>query len=234
VGNNLSALGILRKFRSGKPKNELLRAYDRHDYTARATRMALWRASVLHGQATGEGEPAPFDPAAFERSTDELREAVRLACAAGVQVKAYWTPSHAAIVDRAIDQTAMKMAVWRQLAALRPQCPAGLAYHDFNHPNLVSLDGVLDGAPQGRYFRSDGHPRPTVGQLMTRALFGRPAPGQDPQDFGQIDLMRLSADEAQAWIALHEARWRGEWTPEDLRAFQDDVARTQAHGAPDR
>jgi hypothetical protein len=234
IGNNVSAMGILRQFRGGKPKNELLRAYDRHDFAARADRVALWRRSVLEGQPTGEGQPAPFTQAEFDRASEELALAVDLACQAGVRVIAYWTPSHAAIVDRAIDQTELKSAVWRLLAARLGRCPGGLALHDFNYPNLVSLEAVLDGAPQGRYFRTDGHPRPTVGELMTSVMFQRPGPGAGLQDFGQQDLLALDTAAALAWIERREARWRGQWTDEDRAALRNDLDRTQDHGAPGR
>ena len=234
IGNNVSALGILRQFRGGKPKSELLRAYDRHDFAARAQRVALWRRSVLEGQPTGEGQPAPFTQAEFDRASEELGRAVDTACQAGVRVIAYWTPSHAAIVDRAIDQTELKSAVWRLLAARAGRCPGGLALHDFNYPNLVSLEAVLDGAPQGRYFRTDGHPRPTVGELMTSVMFQRPGPGAGLQDFGSVNLLNLREADARAWTARREARWRGSWTDEDRALLRADLDRTQAHGAPAR
>lgn len=231
VGNNLSAFSILRQFRAGKPKQELLRAYDRHDLAANP-RQALW-ARVLAGEASGEGEPEVYDLAGLPTRFAELREAVRLACARGLAVKTYWTPSHPVILRHAPSQAAMKGAVLALLRDMQPQCQAGLAYWDFAYPNAMTLEGLdgPDGRGSSRFFREDGHPRPTAGQLMASQMFGRPLFAQPLRDLG-VDLLSLPPAQAQAWIAEREARWRGQWQPGAREAVLQDLQTTREHGRP--
>lgn len=231
VGNNLSAFSILREFRAGKPKQELLRAYDRHDLAANP-RHAAW-ARVLAGERSGEGEPETFEASSTATKFDELGQAVRMACARGLQVKAYFTPGHPVIVRHMPDQAAMKMAVLDYLAALKPRCPQGLAYWDFAYPNAMTLEG-LDGADRGgmsRFFREDGHPRPTAGQLMAGQMFGRPQFDAPLEDMG-TDLLALPRAKAADWIRRREARWRGDWQDAERQAVLKDLRTTRLHGAP--
>ena len=231
VGNNLSALSILREFRSGKPKQELLRAYDRHDLAANPRRAAWVR--VLAGERGSEGEPEAFEIAKAASKFEELGEAVRLACAHGLQVKTYFTPGHPVTVRYAPDQAAMKIAVLDYLAALRPLCPKGLAYWDFAYPNAMTLEG-LGGPDRGgisRYFREDGHPRPTAGELMAAQMFSRPLFEKPLEDMG-IDLLALPRAQAVDWIRRREARWRGDWQEGERTAVLNDLMTTRKHGAP--
>lgn len=233
VGNNLSAFGILREFRSGVPKQTLLRAYDRHDLAANP-RQAQW-ARMLAGERSGEGDAEPYDQAGTSLKFEELGNAVRLACARGLPVKTYYTPSHPVILRYAHDQAALKIAVLDYLRALQAQCPAGLAYWDFAYPNAMTLEGL--GGPDAesgglaRYFREDGHPRPTAGQLMTARMFDRPFFDAPLRDMG-VDLLTLPRAEAERWIREREARWRGEWQPGAREAVLHDLMTTRKHGAP--
>lgn len=233
VGNNLSALAILRKAQRGVPKEQLLRAYDRRDFSLQAERVALWRAALLEGRPSGEGEPEAFDAAALPQRLDELARALDLACARQVQVKAYWTVSHPVILPQAVDQTALKLALWDFLQARQARCPAGLSYWDFAYPNAITQDGLREGGGRARFFREDGHPRPTAGRLMAARMFDRPLAGVDAplHDLG-IDLLRLSRADAHAWIAERQARWRGQWTDEGRRAVLADLQATARLGAP--
>jgi len=76
---------------------------------------------------------------------------------------------------------------------------ARLHYYNFNYPNVITLDGLERSARYSEYFRSDGHPRPTMGLLMAARMFGQPFPPGTPPgvavDFG-VDLM--SVDDAEA------------------------------------
>jgi len=231
VGNNLSAFSILREFRGGTPKQELLRAYDRHDLKANP-RLAGW-VRMLTGELSGEGEPEPFDTATVAARFEELGQAVRLACARGLQVKTYLTPGHPVIVRYAPDQAAMKIAVLDYLAKLRSSCPQGLAYWDFAYPNAMTLEG-LGGPDRGglsRYFREDGHPRPTAGELMAAQMFSRRLFDAPLQDMG-TDLLALPRAKAVDWIQRREARWRGDWREDERQAVLEDLMTTRKHGAP--
>jgi hypothetical protein len=230
VGNNLSAFGLLRQFRDGVPKEELLRAYDRHDLAANP-RHARW-ARMLAGAPSDEGTPEPFDATAFPVRFEELGRAVRLACARGATVKTYWTPSHPLLVPHVPSQQALKSAMLEFLRSLQPQCAQGLAYWDFAYPNAMTLEGLggPDGRGLARYFREDGHPRPTAGQVMTAQMFGRPFFSAPLRDLG-TDLLALPPAEAKRWIAVREARWRGQWRPDEREAVLQDQMTMRKHGA---
>lgn len=231
VGNNLSAFNILRQYRSGKSKQELLRAYDRHDFAAQAERWRHWQR-VLAGGASGEGVPTPVDGQSFGHQLDELAEALRLACGQNVRVHAYWTVSHPVILPKVEDESALKLAVWDFLAGWRAQCPAGLSYWDFAHPNAITFEGLGPGdSSQSRYFRADGHPRPTAGELMAARMFDRSLSGVPMQRLSE-DLMQMNRQEAMAWIAEREARWRGHWAPGAREALLADIQAGAAHGKP--
>lgn len=230
VGNNLSAFGILREFRSGVPKQTLLRAYDRHDLAANP-RQAQW-ARMLAGERSGEGEPEAYDVAGAPARFEELGQAVRLACERGLAVKTYFTPSHPVILRYAPSQDAMKIAVLDYLRTLQPGCPGGLSYWDFAYPNAITMEGLNgpDGRGPARFFREDGHPRPSAGQVMAARMFNRPLFDSPLRDVG-VDLLALSREEAVAWILERESRWRGDWQPGAREAVLHDLMTTRKHGA---
>ncbi|MFN7664004.1 MAG: hypothetical protein ACK5W4_10290 [Inhella sp.] len=231
VGNNLSAFNILRQFHGGKPKEQLLRAYDRRDFGTQGERWQHWQR-VLAGAASGEGEPEAFDAAQLATHLDELDRALDIACGRGVRVHAYWTVSHPVILPRAVDQAQLKLALWDFLARWRTRCPGGLSYWDFAHPNAITFEALRQGdAATSRYFRADGHPRPSAGQLMTATMFDRsflPTPLRDLS----TDLMRLERPQAQAWIAEREARWRGVWAPGARETLLQDLEASSQHAKP--
>lgn len=234
VGNNLSAFALLRKFQGGVAKQDLLRAYDRHDLASNPRR-AAW-AGMLQGQPSGEGEAERYAHAGTASRFEELGRAIRLACARGIAVKTYFTPSHPAILRYSHDQTELKIAVLDYLRALQPACPKGLAYWDFAYPNAMTLEGL--GGPDGdaahglaRYFREDGHPRPSAGQLMAAQMLGKPFFDTPLHDMGR-DLLALPRTEAAAWIRGREARWRGSWQPGEREAVLRDLQTSARHGAP--
>ncbi len=232
VGNNLSAFSILREFRSGKPKQELLRAYDRNDLAANP-RQPAW-ARVLQGAPSGEGLPEAYDSAATASRFEELGKAIRLACARGASVKTYFTPSHPLLLAQAHDQSRLKLALLDHLLSLKAECPQGLSYWDFSYPNAMTLEGLdgPDGRGLARYFREDGHPRPTAGQLMAAQMFGKPLFEAPLQDMG-TDLLALPRAQAAAWIESREARWRGTWLPGTREMVLQDLLITRKHGAPE-
>lgn len=231
VGNNLSAFAIVRKFRAGTPKEVLLRAYDRRDFSTQSARLRQWQG-VLAGHPSGEGAPEPLDLAALPRQLDELAEALRLACSAGTRVHTYWTVSHPVILDLAQDQTQLKLALWDFLATWRQRCPGGLSYWDFAFPNAITFEGLRPGdATVSRFFRADGHPRPSAGQLMAAQMFDRPLLGAPLRDLG-MDLMRLDRAQARRWIEEREARWRGQWASGAREALLHDLDASAQHAKP--
>lgn len=231
VGNNLSAFAILREFRNGKPKQELLRAYDRHDLAANP-RHAAW-AAMLAGRPGGEGQPEAMAAASSATRFEELVRAIRLACAAGAAVKTYLTPAHPLLVQHAHDRTVLKSELLDLLSGLQADCPQGLAFWDFAYPNAMTLEGLdgPDGRGMSRFFREDGHPRPTAGQLMAAQMFDRPLFDAPLLDLG-ADLLLMPREQALRWIREREGRWRGDWADGARDAVLLDLLTTRQLGAP--
>ena len=231
VGNNLAAFSILRKFRGGMPKQELLRAYDRHDFGTNPQRLRLWQ-DMLAGKPSSEGQAEDLQAASLPGRLGELAQAVRLACARGVAVKTYLTPAHPVIAKQMSDQTAFKLALWEFLRPLQRDCPRGLELWDFAYPNAITLEGLAEGHRlNSRFFREDGHPRPTAGQLMAAQMFGTPLLQAPLRDLG-TDLLALDRAQAGDWIASRQARWRGAWRSGEREAVLADLALTRSFGAP--
>ena len=219
----------MRKFRGGVPKQQLLRAYDRHDFESNPRRLHQWQ-DVLAGKPSTEGQPEDLQPGSLAARLTELGQAVRLACARGLAVKAYLTPAHPVIAKQLMDQTTYKMAVWDFLKPLQRDCRVEL--WDFAYPNAITLEGLAPGHSRlSRFFREDGHPRPTTGQLMAAQMFGRSLLGAPLRDLG-IDLLALDLEQANKWIGRRQARWRGDWQGEDRQAVLADLALTREFGAP--
>jgi hypothetical protein len=96
---------------------------------------------------------------------------------------------------------ATKLEVLAVLRARTPACKATLSLYDFDYPNAVTLE---DRSNPGlsRYWRPDGHPRPTVGELMAARMFGKPLPAWAPADLVSewgVELLRNPG--AVEWLA---------------------------------
>lgn len=231
VGNNLAAFGILRQYRGGKPKEQLLRAYDRRDFNRQTERVQRWRATLLDGRPSSEGQAETFEQVEFVRRLDELATALRLACGRGVALKAYFTPTHPVLESKMLDQTAAKLAVWDFLRARQTSCPGGLEMWDFAYPNAITLEGLREGGGKARFFREDGHPRPSAGQLMAAQMFGKSLFASPLQDLGR-DLLRMDRASAEDWLSSRQARWRGDWRESERQAVLSDLDLTQRFAAP--
>jgi len=199
IGNNLEVLGALRARDAGADVSQYLDAYDRFDFKGREADIERIRRALprLSGAAPpGEGPPLadlPEPPYAgeFGRMLDSL-------CRLNVDVYAYFTPG-LVVKGRQSRGLAATLHGLKLLRRHQPGCQARLHYYNFNYPNAVTLDGLQQAGRYSEYFRSDGHPRPTVGLLMAASMFGRPYPGGTPPpisaDFG-VDL--LTVDDAEA------------------------------------
>ncbi|MGB5131339.1 MAG: hypothetical protein WBO00_01895, partial [Steroidobacteraceae bacterium] len=130
---------------------------------------------------------------------EELERMLDRLCGRDIDIHAYFTPDLAVkgTRGRSLAETLHGLDLLRRR---QPDCRARLHYYNFNYPNAVTLDGLAKPERYSRYYRSDGHPRPTVGLLMAARMFGRPFPDGTPQeisaDFG-VDLMAVDDAEAR-------------------------------------
>jgi hypothetical protein len=161
------------------------------------------------------GRPDPSPPESPPRlsitSLAELEVAIDGFCAHGIDVYAYFTPSH-------VRQQDCDLQVTKELSALeflrrkQSMCDARISYFDFAYPNAVTLEGVLTPVTSSEYYRPDGHPRPTMGVLMAASMFDREFPPGTPavvrEDFG-VDL--LIHEDPEGWLLERAARCEGDW-----------------------
>lgn len=226
AGANLELLSALRARDRGAAKADYLEAYQSADLTRRRSTMQAARQSIF----PREGDKP--DPALREQAPELLAAEPRQLelmidgfCAHGVDVYAYFTPSHArqhSCDAEATEQLAALEFLRRKQAA----CGSQIHYYDFDYPNAVTVEGLLSPVESSRYYRPDSHPRPTVGLLMAARMFGVRFPAGTPplveQDFG-TDL--LAHPDPEGWLHEHAARCRGDWGEQGYAAFVDALAR---------
>jgi len=133
-------------------------------------------------------------------------------------VYGYFTPSHAR--QQSCDVMAREeLAALELLRTKQSSCQARIHLFDFAYPNAVTLEGVMTPVTASRYYRPDGHPRPTMGLLMAARMFQREFPPDTvnliKQDFG-VDLMAHA--DAEGWLLERAARCEGDWGE---RGFED-------------
>ncbi|MBM2853790.1 MAG: hypothetical protein HW417_718, partial [Steroidobacteraceae bacterium] len=198
VGNNFEMLFALRARDSGADISEYVESYDHFDFEGRENDIERIRNVLPQLAATvpaGEGPPLsklPMPPYAeeFARILDSL-------CGRDIDIHAYFTPD--LVVTGRRGRGLAETLHGLELLGQRQHCRARLHYYNFNYPNGLTLDGLAVPERYSRYYRSDGHPRPTIGLLMAARMFKRPFPdGTPPEivaDFG-VDL--LTVDDAEA------------------------------------
>jgi hypothetical protein len=105
--------------------------------------------------------------------------------------------------------------------AKQQSCDARIHYFQFSYANAMTLEGVLTPVKSSRYFRPDGHPRPSAGLAMPAGMFGKPFPANTSplliEDFG-VDL--LSHENAEGWLLDRAARCQGDWCEDCYGAFK--------------
>jgi hypothetical protein len=222
VGANLKLISNIRARDDGANRPDYLRAYEQADHTRRRGRMKQARERIFPKPGSNNppsGEDSPDQPQIPEPV--ELELMIDRFCARGIDIYAYFTPSH--VRQQSCDPNATEeLAALELLRRKQSSCSAKISYFDFAYPNAVTLEGVLTPVKSSQYYRPDGHPRPTAGLLMAARMFASEFPPGTPallqQDFG-IELM--SHADAPGWLRQHAARCRGDWGETDSEAYQN-------------
>ena len=221
AGANLKLISKIHERDSGAPRPEYLRAYEHANHTRRSSSMELARKRIFPERDSTSPSSQVTTPREAIAQPAELEVMIDRFCARGIDVYAYFTPSH--MRKASCDLNAgEEFAALELLRRKQSSCSAKISYFDFAYPNAVTLEGMLTPVKSSKYYRPDGHPRPTVGLLMIARMFGSDYPSGTPalleQDFG-VDLM--THPDAAGWILERAARCQGDWGEnghEDYRA----------------
>jgi hypothetical protein len=210
VGANLKLISAIIARDRGVPRPGYLDSYEQSNLTRRNMRQLRKRIfpkpwSAPHVSAEGSV------PREVALRREELDIVIDGFCARGVEIYAYFTPSH--VYQRSCDLTASEeLAALEYLRGKQRSCASRIHYFQFAYPNLMTLEGVITPVRKSSYYRPDGHPRPTAGLMMAASMFGKPFPPGTPQqlidDFG-VDL--ITHADAEGWLLERAARCEGDW-----------------------
>jgi len=226
AGANLKLISTIMARDDGAPPSDYLKAYQQADHTRRSSKMEIARQRIFPqpGHVTESSQPeAP--PRHDFTALEELDAMIDGFCAHGVNVYAYYTPSH--VRQQSCDlQATEKLATLGFLQRKQTTCDARISYFDFSYPNAVTLEGVLTPVTSSEYYRPDGHPRPTMGALMAASMFNREYPPATPavvvEDFG-VDL--LTHEDPEGWLLERAARCEGDWGENGYADFKEAFLR---------
>jgi hypothetical protein len=208
IASNISSLKLMAEAQKGRPKEELLRAYDRADYKALG-------AAILEYKQQRQRGVFPLVPKREASLTDldeqksylgYLRSALAAVCQSGVTTIGYLTPHHALALHQEPKNEmllARKLAILAAMQEARNGCKAKLRFYDFYTPNQMTLEGLSSAVERGHWYRSDLHPRPTIGRDMARVMF---ASSPNDGEFG-MDLLAMSDRAAEVWIRARFELW---------------------------
>ena len=210
VGANLKLISTIMARDRGVPRPEYLESYEHGDLTRRNLEPIRERVFPPAGQMPRAAAGAR-EATAPRLEQQELDIMIDGFCDKGVDIYAYFTPSH--VRQQSCDLDASEeLAALEFLRAKQRGCSAKIHYYHFSYPNAMTLEGVLTPVTASVYYRPDGHPRPTAGLVMAARMFDHPLPEGTPkvlqQDFG-VDL--LSHDDAAGWLLQRAARCEGDW-----------------------
>ena len=172
VGANVKLISTIMARDRGVAKPDYLESYEHGDLTSRNLNPIRERIFPEHGQAVkSTQEDLATDGPTFEQT--ELGIMIDGFCEKGIDVYAYFTPTHTR-------QQSCDLEAREERAALdflrnkQRSCSTRIHYFHFAYPNAMTLEGVLSPVEASHYYRPDGHPRPTAGLAMAASMFGRP------------------------------------------------------------
>jgi hypothetical protein len=207
VGANIKLISTILARDRGVAKPDYLESYEHGDLTRRHLAPIAKRIFPPEGQAPG----GSTTPAKLQPEQTDLGIMIDGFCNKGVDVYAYFTPSHTRKQSCDLDATE-EIAALEFLRGKQTSCAARIHYFHFSYPNAMTLEGVLTPVKASRYYRPDGHPRPTAGLVMAARMFEKPFPADTSpalqQDFG-VDLLNHS--DAEGWLRQRAARCLGDW-----------------------
>jgi len=216
VGANIKLISTIMARDRGVAKPDYLESYEQANLTRRNMNPIRKRIFPEHGQAVKprQANSAPDSPT-FEQT--ELGIMIDGFCEKGIDVYAYFTPTHTR--QQSCDLEALEeMAALGFLRDKQRNCSARIHYFNFAYPNAMTLEGVLNPVKASHYYRPDGHPRPTAGLAMAASMFGSPWPPDTApvlmQDFG-VDL--IAHADAEGWLLQRAARCQGDWGEDGYR-----------------
>lgn len=205
---NLRFLNIEQKLRFGAQRESLLPPYEQRDWALRSDDINFYRALVEQ-----RSEP---NNAQDENTYEDLKKSIGLLCEKGVKVHIYDAPWPC---SQPYQVSINQLNILRDLGKT---CQS-LTYHMFGYPNVVTMEGLQKDPGQSLFYRPDGHPRPTAGQLILTQILDlqdTDAAPSLPSDFGQ-DLLKLPEAQAALWVKERAARCEGKWAAD---AYKDTLS----------
>ena len=205
---NLRFLNIEQKLRFGAQRESLLPPYEQRDWALRSDDINFYRALVEQ-----RSEP---NNAQDENTYEDLKKSIGLLCEKGVKVHIYDAPWPC---SQPYQVSINQLNILRDLGKT---CQS-LTYHMFGYPNVVTMEGLQKYPGQSLFYRPDGHPRPTAGQLILTQILDlqdTDAAPSLPSDFGQ-DLLKLPEAQAALWVKERAARCEGKWA---AGAYKDTLS----------
>lgn len=195
IGVNLDLFRNILRLNAGETKEDIAPSYERRDFaTARIRHPREATTTTMVAEAL-----AAFGKPVDERPYAEMQKALDAVCSRPLTVHWFFVPHLMSLEGTATIAT--KLEVLALLRARMPGCKATLSLYDFDYPNAVTLE---DRTNRGLslYWRPDGHPRPTVGELMAARMFGKPFPAWAPAE-AEADWGRelLNDPGAVDWLA---------------------------------
>jgi len=176
--------------------------YDRRDWKrspAEPLRTPITQGEIDEALAQSSTPPDPLLFAELALALDAVQER-------GLEAHLYFTPF---AIDLNTSKISTKLAVLAYVQERARKFPGRLTLYDFDYPNAVTMECRTLAGPS-LYYRPDGHPRPTVGQLIAARLFGQPTPAwADPQVKSDFGVELLAHPDAKGLI-VRNARRRAE------------------------
>jgi hypothetical protein len=206
---NYRFLSSVQAMNTGKSREEVLGPYERRDWAESPKLIAEARNLISTPRIFG----SDADPAIRgELSFNDLDAAMGQLCQAGVDIKLYESP---AMCGYDMRQTFAALQLVRKHQA---SCQSKISFHVFRYPNAVTMEGLAKNPGLSMFYRPDGHPRPTMGEVIVTRMFGlenKSGAPPLPTDFG-ADVAAMSEDDANSWISSRAKRCYGQWEPGSL------------------
>ncbi len=219
VGANIKLLSTIRARDRGVAKPDYLESYEQADHTRRnmkPIRDRIFPPTVPEANTV----PRTSDATTIAIEQPELEIMINGFCANNVEIYAYFTPGPARKMSCDLGARD-ELAALEFLRRKQQSCDARIHYFQFAYANAMTLEGVLTPVKRSRYFRPDGHPRPSAGLAMAASMFGKPFPADTSplliEDFG-VDL--LSHEDPEGWLLERAARCQGDWGKDGYGAFK--------------